>query len=245
MLKEVKLYRGKVKIHFDDERHIFYDEKGNKLISVTEATSVIDRSEALMGWTAKMMGLFLIENWNLDKIKTEEEKIRLIEIAKREYRRIKLAEADIGKTIHEWISDWIKGKKPEMPSDEKAVNGIIAFLKFQKERKIKWLESERVVYSKKYNFAGILDAIGKMGNDLILFDFKSSNAIYPEMWFQIAGYQIAYEEEMGKKINKRMIIRFGKNDGLPECLELDNDEKDKKAFLACLEIKRRLKEIRN
>lgn len=243
MLKEVKLYGKKITIRFDDERHIFYDEKGNQLISVTGATGVIDKSAALMGWVAKMMGVYLVENWDVKKIKTEEEKLGLIETAKKEYRRIKLVEADVGKAIHDWVSDWIKGKKPEMPLDEKVVNGITAFLKFQKENRIKWLESERVVYSKKYHFAGILDAVGKMGDDLVLFDFKSSNGIYPEMWFQVAGYQIAWEEEMKKKFDKKMLIRFGKDNGEFESFELDRDRRDKEVFLACLKIKERLREI--
>jgi len=245
MLKETKLYGKKVVIRFDDERHIFYDEKGNQLISVTGATGVIDKSAALMGWAAKMMGVYLVENWDLKAIRTEEAKLNLIETAKKEYRRIKIAEADVGKAIHEWVSDWIKGRKPEMPLDEKVVNGITAFLKFQKEHKIKWLESERVVYSKKHGFAGILDAVGKMGKDLVLFDFKSGNAIYPEMWFQVAGYQIAYEEETGKKFDRKMLIRFGKNDGEFENFELRKDGKDKEVFLACLKIKERLKEMEN
>lgn len=243
MLKEAKLYGKKITIRFDDESHIFYDEEGNKLISVTGATGVIDKSAALMGWATKMMGIYLVENWDLKKIKTEEEKIELIETAKKEYRRIKLAEADVGKAIHEWVSDWIKGKKPEMPLDEKVVNGITAFLKFQKEHQIKWLESERVVYSRKHRFAGILDAVGKMGDDLVLFDFKSSNGIYPEMWFQVAGYQIAWEEETGKRFDKKMLIRFGKDDGKFESLELGKDGKDKEVFLACLKIKERLREM--
>jgi len=245
MLKEAKLYGKKVVIRFDDERHIFYDEKGNPLISVTGATGIIDKSAALMGWAVKMMGEFLRQNWDPTKVKTEGDKLGLIGAAQKEYRNIKKAEADIGKTIHEWVSDWIKGKKPDMPLDEKVVNGITAFLKFQKEHQIKWLESERVIYSQKHHFAGILDAVGKMGKDLVLFDFKSSNAVYPEMWFQVAGYQIAYEEEMKKKFDKKMLIRFGKDNGEFESYELGKDWKDKDVFLACLKIKKRLREIEN
>jgi len=50
------------------------------------------------------------------------------------------------------------------------------------------------------------------------------------MRFQVAAYQIAYEEETKKNIDKRIIARFGKETGEFEAIELDNDEADKKHF---------------
>ena len=237
---KLNLYKGKEKITFDEDKHIFYDGKGEKLLSVTAATGVIDKSGALMGWAVKMMGLYLLDQkLKGNKIITED----LINEAKREYRRLKTEAADIGTEIHKWVSDWILKKNPEMPDNEKVVNGIMAFLKFQKEHKFKWVESERYIFSKKHKYAGILDSIAKEGNKLILVDFKSSNGIYDSMRFQVAGYQIAWEEETGEKIDERMILRFGKNDGEFEIRRLDNDAKDKKAFLNCLNLKKRLKEL--
>jgi len=240
MLKEIKLYKGKEIIKFDEGRHIFYDAKGNVLLSVTAATGIIDKSGALMGWVAKMMGLYLLSEKKKGNDRITE---ALVNTAKQEYRRIKEEAADIGTEIHKWVSDWILGKKPEIPDNERVVNGINAFLKFQKEHKLKWIESEKYVYSKKHNYAGIMDAVAKEGKELVLVDFKSSNGIYDEMRFQVAGYQIAYEEETGKKIDKRIIARFGKEDGEFEVKELDKDPEDKKVFLACLDVKRRMKEL--
>jgi len=240
MRKKIKLYNGKVNIEFDEGRHIFYGEKGEILLSVTGATGVIDKSPALMGWAVKMMSKYLTDRFESGVIID----IGMIETAKREYRLAQKKAADIGTEIHAWVSDWILGKKPEMPQDENVVNGITAFLKFQKEHKIKWIESEKYIYSKEYKYAGILDAVARINGELVLVDFKSSNAFYDEMRFQVAGYQIAYEEETGKKIDKRMIIRFGKNDGEFEKIELDNDIKDKKTFLNCLMLKKRLKELK-
>jgi len=249
-IKELSFYKGKRHLTFHKIRHIFRDEKNDILLSVTGATGVIDKSGALMGWVAKMMALYLVENWDIKKIKNEAQKLQIIERAKKEYRVVKKEAADIGKDIHEWISDWIKGKKPKMPKNEKVVNGITAFLKYQKENNIQWIDSERYVFSEKYNYAGILDGTGKIGKSFVLVDFKSSNrnqkaedGLYSEMKIQVAGYQIAYEEETGKKFDKRMIIRFGKDTGEFEATELGEDDKDKKAFLACLQLKRRLKEI--
>lgn len=235
---EIKLYGGKEIINFDEGRHWFTDKNGNTIISVTGITGILDKP-ALKFWSVKLTKEYLFNEIEAGKIITTD----IIDEAGRQHTLFLKKAADIGTQIHEWCSDWILGKKPSMPTDEKVVNGITAFLKFQKEHKIKWLESERYIYSKKHNFVGILDAVGMMGKDLVLIDFKSSNAIYDEMRFQVAGYQIAYEEETGKKFDKRMIARFGKETGDFEYRELDNDEADKKAFLACLALKRRLKEL--
>lgn len=238
MLNEIKLYQGKTTIRFDDGRHIFYGPKGEYLTSVTGVTGIIDKSGPLMYWAVNLSRDYLLGKIGKGAI-TEEDILE----ASKQHRVFKKKAADIGTLIHEWCSNWILGKKPKMPEDEKVVNGITAFLKFQKEHKLKWLESERYIYSKKHNYAGILDAIAKEGKNLVLVDFKSSNGIYDEMRYQVAGYQIAWEEEMDKKIDKRIIVRFGKEDGEFEIKELDEDDKDKRVFLACLDIKRRMKEL--
>lgn len=261
VITEYNLYNGKAKIFFnsgtpDKPKHTFKDEKGKYIPSVTKATGIIDKSGALMGWTAKMMGLFLIDNWDIKKIQKESEKIDLIERAKKEYRRVQVEAQDIGTEIHDWISAKIKGEKPDMPEDERVVNGITAFLKFQKDHKFKWLESERVIYSKKHNFAGRLDAIARDGKK-ILVDFKSTNEkidkvtgevievpIYVESAFQAAGYQLAYEEETKEKISYRIVIAFGKKTGAFNFRIFDENEKDKKIFLACLQISNRLEELK-
>ena len=191
-----------------------------------------------MGWAVKSMGAYLMQEEG-NKISEE-----LINRAKREYRNISKEAKDRGSAIHDWIHEWIIGKKPKLPDDEQIVNGITAFLKFQKEHKVKWLETERVVYSKKYNYGGFLDAIGIMDNQLVMPDFKSSNAFYPEMEFQVAGYDIAYTEETKKKIANHLIIRFGKDNGEFEIKEINNIDKSREAFLGLIPTVRRLEELK-
>lgn len=240
MLKEYKLYKGKIIIRFDDERHRFWDEKGNPITSVTAISGMIDKSNFLIPWALKLMRNYLIEK--IDK----GEQITILDIneASKESDRVKKKAGDIGTQIHEWINQWLGGKKPAVPDDDKIRNGITAFLQFQRANKVRWIESERVVYSKKYGFAGFLDAVGKIGNKLIMVDFKSSNRIYSEFALQTAGYQIAYEEEIGKEMDSRLVIRFGKNNGEFEFKKYEENKKDKEAFLALQIAKRRMKELK-
>lgn len=245
MLKTIKLYKGKEELKFDTEKHRYWNGKGDYLLSVTAATGVLDKP-ALLGWAVKEMGKSIQQNWDIKKQYTEDEKNELIEKAKKEYRWVSKKAMDIGKEIHKWVEDWINGEKPVMPTDEKVLNGVNAFLKYQKEHKVKWIVSEKLVYSKKHKYAGTLDAIGKIDGKTYLIDFKSSTGIYDEMIFQTAGYQIAYEEESNKKLDGRMILRFGKNDGAFEVKMIDSatDDRDRKCFLACLTAKRTLNELR-
>jgi len=244
-MEEIKLYGGKVKILFDDQRHRFTNAVGEPISSVTSFTGVLDKP-ALIYWAVKMMGLHLEKNWDPKKVNTEEVKMGLIETAKKEFRRIKEEAADIGTDIHQFAEDYIKGKKPKMPEQEETKNGVIAFLDWFKGSGIKITSSERFIYSKKHNYAGIEDWEGTEGKSLVIGDFKSSKGIYDEMRFQLALYWNAREEETGKEYDKGLIVKFGKQDGKFELLTIPRKEYlcDLKAALACIPIKRRLDQLK-
>lgn len=251
-MKKIKIYKGKITILFDEriwmgkKIHGFKHLDGRKIPSVTSATGKIDKSNALMPWAVKMAGIYIVENFDPKKIKTKDDISLLVDIAKKEWRRIKEEAADIGTEIHKWAEQWIKGKKVAIPEDERARNGVIAFMKWIKEKeKIKITATEQFVYSKKYDYAGIMDWEGKDDGELVIGDFKSSKGIYKEMRYQLAGYWNAREEETEKKYKKGYIVKFGKEDGEFDVLEISRQEylKDLKAFLGALQIKRREDEL--
>jgi len=245
-----KLYKGKVKIWFDPDKHIFYHDfrglpdKNRSIISVTGVTRTIDKSGALMGWVAKMMALYLKQNWDLKKIKTELDKLQLIDYAKNHYRDAKEEAANIGIVAHDWVSAYIKGQKPDMPEDERVKSCVTAFLDFNSQLKPKWIATEKVVYSKKYDFAGRLDGVARISKILELEDFKTSNGLYEEVIFQTAGYQIAYEEENEVEIAQRRAIRFGKENAEFEHKIYADNKEDKQAFVDLLKFARRLKLVK-
>jgi len=239
--KVFKLYNDTIEIKFRENPYHSYWLNDKRIPdSVTGATGIVDKSGPLMYWAVNKSRDYLLDIIKKGIVSEDD----ILEASK-QHRIFKKKAGDIGTKIHEWVSDWILKKNPEMPEDPKVVNGITAFLKFQKEHKVKWTESERIVYSKKHNYCGFLDAMGTIDGELWLIDFKSSKGIYPPMHFQVGGYQIAWEEEMKKKVDRRMILKFGKEDGSFEAKELPKEEEkaDKKAFLSCLDIKRRVKAL--
>ncbi len=61
---------------------------------------------------------------------------------------------------------------------------------------IKWVASERFIYSNLYNYVGICDAIAEIDGKTVLIDFKTSNRIRKlEYGMQTSAYAKAYEEE--------------------------------------------------
>ena len=245
MIETIKLYKGKVIVNFEERDwggkkiHSYTASKGDKIISVTKVTGRIDKSNALIIWATRLMAKFLSDNF-LGKILTES----AIGESLKKWRDAKEEAADIGTAIHDWIEAKIKGLEPDIPADDKVKNGVLAFLKWQNENKIKWLENEKIVYSKKHHYIGKLDAVAKIGGKIYLIDYKSSKKIYPEFYLQTAAYQLAYEEEHGKSIiDGRILLHLGKEDGVFENREIGEYEKDATAFIGLLTTANRLNEL--
>ncbi len=287
MEKRIKLYKGKITILFDEEKHRFKHLDGTPIDSVTSATGKLDKSRPLTRWATRVMGERMLYNLGVvpeghfsenneenkkqwleipniidehilkEKEENEEFDDWLVSIksvfdtilaGKIEHSKRKVAAADIGTEIHKLIEKWIKGKKVEIPDDERIRNGYIAFLKFVKENKnLKITSSEQFIYSKKYDYAGIKDWDAVEDKMLVIGDNKSSKGIYSDMRYQLAGYWNASEEESGKRYEKGYIAKFGKYDGEFDLLEIPRKEykKDFKAFLGLLDTRRREKELGN
>jgi hypothetical protein len=237
---QIKL--GKHTIFFEPGKHKFTDERGNTVNSVTKFTGIIDKSGPLIYWAVGLTKIFLCDLLRGGEIITDYH----INEATKQHQIKKKEAGDTGTAIHDLVSKWIKKEKYEILDDEKVQNGFNAFLEFQRQHKIKWLTSEEMVgylQGKEILFAGIVDAIAEIDGKIVLVDFKSSKGIYSEMFFQCAAYQMAWEQMNKKKIAYRMIVKFGKDDGQFEFMELHENEKDKRAFLAAVELKNRLIEL--
>lgn len=244
-----KLYGGEVELDFNEQKH-FFTVNGKTVISVTGATSVVDKSRPLIYWAVGLAKDFLMENLSALIDDTKGDKIiALIEEAGKQHSIKKQQAADIGTQVHNWAEAFIKAKSkkdwPEIPKEPAVFNGVTAFLKWVDEYEVKFISSERQIYSRKYKYAGIMDAEAIIKRKLCVVDFKTSKGIYPEMRFQVSAYQAAAEEESGKEYSgNKWLARFDKTSGEFEAHEFAEQDKDFKAFLAALDLRRRLKELK-
>jgi hypothetical protein len=245
----VKLYKDTIELCFDEARHRFTVNGNPVFPSVTGATGVIDKSRPLIYWAVGLTKDFLMGNLQALIDDTKGDKIAaIIDEAVKQHSIKKKEAADVGTQVHAWVEAFIKAKSkkdwPEIPKDPQVFNGISAFLKWVDEYEVKFISSEKLIYSKKYKYAGIMDAEAIIKRKLCVIDFKTSKAIYPEMRFQVAAYQAAVEEESGKEYSgNKWLARFDKTTGDFEAHEFAEQDKDFKAFLAALDLKRRLKEL--
>lgn len=243
-----KLYNNTVELSFDENRHIF-KANGTNVISVTACTSIIDKSRPLIYWAVNLSRDYMLANIkDLIADSKGDDILRLIEEASKQHSIKKEEAATAGTEAHKWCELFIKAKTkkdyPELPKDPKVYNAVTAFLKWVDEHEVKFIDSEKHVYSKKYKYAGIMDASAVINRKKSVIDFKTSKGFYNEFRFQVAAYQAADEEETGKEYSgDKWIVKFDKETGEFDARQFDGQKEDFKAFLSCLNLRMRLKEL--
>lgn len=247
--KVIQLYNGEIEIGFWESRHRYSLLKNGVpekewLISSTAITGMLDKSRVLVRWATNLAKDHLLSNVAHFKKMTENDLIGIIEEACNLHNVRREEAATKGSLAHDWIENHIKGNDPEMPEDDNVITAINAFLSWESENKIKWIASEKIVYSRKHGHVGILDALAVINGKTCVIDFKTSNGIYSDYYYQVASYRAAHEEETGKKLDGDSIIaRFDKESAEFEVKVLKSHDKDYEAFLGLFAVKKREKEL--
>ena len=221
---------------FNDEGHKYYMDN-EKLIGVTTVLSCINKP-ALVPWASNMCADYVKDHLKPGIPMDEVEIKTMLDVARKAHTQRKVDAGNVGSLAHDWIDGYIKGENPEMPFNEDLKKSVNKFLKWQEDYKVKFLLSEQVVYSKKHNFCGTLDFIAKIGDDLVLLDFKTSSGIWPEYWLQVFAYWLARTEEFPEENYKSVgVLRIGR---VGEIEFVKKDIKDnlylKDGFLAALSL---------
>lgn len=94
---------------------------------------------------------------------------------------------------------------------DKAENSFLKFLDWQGKHTLEPIFLEREMVSEQEKFGGCVDYYGKVDGVLELLDFKTSKSIFPEMNYQLAGYEILLEEQF-LEVNNRRILRIGRTE---------------------------------
>lgn len=248
--EELKLYNGKISLIFYPNSHIF-KVGDQKVISVTQATKHLDKSQVLMNWATKLAKEHLIEIIESGQSIITPDVIQACGL----HRARKQEAADKGRLVHDYCEQHIKcilgqiEENPKMPEDDQVANGALAFLKWERENEVEWIQSEQKIYSMKHEYCGIIDAKAKVRGNKKLYttiDFKTGNRVYSDQRYQVAAYEKADQEETGDKYtNYRLLLRFDKETAEFEEHELDNCDKDFNAFLGGLAIEKRERELKN
>ena len=141
-----------------------------------------------------------------------------------ECNRIKRESAEFGTVVHDMIEQYITGKVnpiefPTAVDKEKAALCLTNFKTWysQSELEVINAEPEDAVYSKRYNFQGTWDFIGKHKGTMLAADWKTSNSLYETVGLQLAAYAHLYgesqgwaDEEIFTKIPNGLAVRIDK-----------------------------------
>lgn len=129
--------------------------------------------------------------------------------------------ADIGTLAHAMVEAHIKGENPEhvigmnIPSDcgDKARNAFNEYLEWAEQTDVRITAQEMHLVSEEYRFGGTPDAIGIIGNNLCLLDWKTSNAVYCDYAIQLAAYRHLWNENHPDEplTGASYLLRFSKN----------------------------------
>jgi CRISPR/Cas system-associated exonuclease Cas4 (RecB family) len=219
---------------FDEGEHC-HTLDGVPLHGVTTVLSVIAKP-ALIQWAAGMAADHASACIESGKAYTEDELAAIFKEAKVAHRKKKEAAGDVGSEIHHAVEQWIatgEVKKYHNEIVEKALNNFIAWAT---ENKVKFIESEKHVHSKKLWVGGILDLVFEMDGKKYIGDIKTSSGIYNEAFFQMGAYHLCLED-MGEAegIEGYIVINL-KKDGKMDLKMADQLEINKQAFLSALSL---------
>jgi hypothetical protein len=143
-------------------------------------------------WGYKQCGLFVAEN--LDALVAMKDPGAIVDAVKGAPNRSTSKSGDRGDLVHLWIERRIKSGGTEPTTEEISQNPDrsaremwASFLRIEANYKPEWLLSETTVWSDKYDYAGTVDWVARIGGAITLGDTKTGNNVYPEVGLQVAA----------------------------------------------------------
>ncbi len=201
---------------FDKKNHI-HKLGGKPLIGITTVLSVISKP-ALIQWSANMAVDYIEENIEnvfvyddhgnnvVDDVFLDE----LMKEAKSAHRKKRDKAGDWGTKVHEVIEDWIKNKTEPTDLDETQQKVFKLFKEWAIKNKVKFLESEKHLWSEEMWTGGIVDLVFEMDGKKYIGDIKTSSGIYNEAFFQMGAYHLMLESMGVSDIQGYIVINLKK-----------------------------------
>lgn len=144
-------------------------------------------------------------------------------------RKMKIASA-IGTEFHRCVEQWldtgtysvmsprVEIRQPttigymELPSTMSRVEGMMkSWVNWAATIDGEISDTELQVVSRTHTYSGTLDAVGTLAGKPMLFDWKTSSRIYPDMDLQLVAYAQAYKEQTGVELKRGIIVHVGKD----------------------------------
>lgn len=224
------LYNGAVEIDFYPKSHRYKlvkldgEERKDWLKSPSGIVGLLDKSAPLMSWAVRCMFDRIVEEMRDGVNFTRDDVMSMLECGKTAYTERREEAANVGTVVHDYalrhhepqiksVAD-IEGFADLSEADQaKARNGAAAFDAWYKQLGGKSVASEFLIFSRKQGYTGRCDDLVKVGNDLIILDYKTSKGVYTDQIYQVTSYMKAREEEYpDEKIAGARLVHLLKDD---------------------------------
>jgi len=151
--------------------------------------------------------------------------------------------ADAGTIAHAMVEAHLKKDSADdrlasfkAPADvgDKASNAFLAFLGWAEQTNLEVVKTEQSLVSETHRFGGTMDGnILTIQNKLSIADWKSSNALYPDMLLQVGAYGLLWNENHPENpvTGGYELVRFSKENGDFEHRHFDDLSAEQAAFL--------------
>lgn len=179
-------------INRNGSRFYVHPATQEQAIGVTSVVGMLPKP-FLVPWAAKMAAEAAVKHLDLVSQLASADESAAIDFIKQAHRRITNASALRGSEVHDAIEALCKGRPVPADIDPSAVDYVKSFQEWLERYQPEFLAFEATVWNHTYNYAGTLDAIAKINDEVILLDYKTSNRVYAEAGLQLNAYARAEE----------------------------------------------------
>lgn len=169
----------------------WYELDGEHLPSVTTILSAYPKGEGFARWLASQGGY--------------EQALQVRDEA-----------GDRGTKVHKAVEALLNGEEYNYHKDVEENHlfnleqwkMIESFVRWYEDQKPESIWVEKTVYSKEHKYAGTADYLCKIGEEIVLVDFKTSSKVYPSHRLQVQAYARALSDS-GERVDNIAILRLG------------------------------------
>lgn len=180
----------------------FYPVENHKLPGVTTILQTLGFGTGFSDWAVRIgVEKLLQEQRQALKEKRRILKPQAIEIALNARQEVLKVSQIKGLAVHEDVERMISGFPPvnlQFPEVEAARKWLFS-------QSITPIFQEQFIYDLDVGYAGRLDFYGKLNNEVVLLDFKTTNHHRPEHGLQLIAYAHALEK-LGYKVDKMGVL---------------------------------------
>lgn len=204
------------------------------LMGVTTILSVISKP-ALIQWSANMAVDYIRDNVSVFYKGDIEAREKLFAEAKVAHRKKKEKSGDWGTKVHRAVEMWIKKNKTTR-LDAVGKQVLQHFKDWAFTNNVKFIESEKNVYSKELGIGGIVDLVIEINGRKFIGDIKTSSGIYQEAFYQMGAYHLCLEQMKEHKDIEGYIVINLKKDGTIAVKQTKELQINKDAFYHALKL---------